>query len=180
MCSWLSHCLNETPLGLKLSRAPGPHSLASAGAFFICRSFQDGYTERAGNKEGRALVTCSGLGPLILPVPNSHSPAHLSYIISSKDFLSDFVFSSQSPSNKPSFQREREAKWVAKIKSAFTKHLKQEHLPAFMGRVRWLLGEQFRQIGLGEERIGNSPSDTSESISAPMEQKWEQLKPCDL
>lgn len=169
MCSWLSHCLNETPLGLKVSRAPGPHSLASAGALFTCRSCQDGYTEAVWNKEGRALVTCPGLGPLILPVPNSHSPAHLSHIISSNDFLSNFVFSSQSLSNKPSFHREREAKWIAKIKSAFTKHLKQEHLPASKERVKWLLGEQFRQMGLGEERIGKSPPDTPESISAPME-----------
>lgn len=40
MCSWRSRRLNETPLGLQLSRAPGPHSLASAGARFKHRSCQ--------------------------------------------------------------------------------------------------------------------------------------------
>lgn len=151
MCSWLSHCLNETPLGLALSRAPGPRSLASAGAIFKCTSCQKLLqTGRATHTEAGNGATCSSCLSHT-HTPCASEPHHLLQEDASRPrqwfpvilyFLCSVPF--QQTGSSP---RAREAKCVAKKRSAFTKQLKQEHLPASQGKVRWLLGEQVRRTG---------------------------------
>lgn len=147
MCSRLSRCLNETPLGLQLPRAPGPSSLASAGAFFRGRSYQKLLqTGQATHGELGAGMPGPWLPPPRLRPPNPACPRptlHLSHIISkamhpspANSVLKDFIFPLPNPlSSGHELPQSKGSKMCGQKQKHFHQTQEQEHLPASMGRV---------------------------------------------